>query len=109
MNGDHIITNSGKMILLNKLLPRLQEKGSRVLIFSQMTRLLDILEVRSVHACGGLCVVGKATTVRLPPWWLDSIHTPPLYPPIPPCFHGLAIWVDSWQHVDRSVSPYTDA
>ncbi|KAJ8447715.1 LOW QUALITY PROTEIN: hypothetical protein Cgig2_031769 [Carnegiea gigantea] len=42
--GDHLITNSGKMVLLDKLLPKLKERGSRVLIFSQMTRLLDILE-----------------------------------------------------------------
>lgn len=32
------------MIILDKLLKRLKEKGSRVLIFSQMSRLLDILE-----------------------------------------------------------------
>lgn len=32
------------MILLDKLLPKLQEMGSRVLLFSQMTRMLDILE-----------------------------------------------------------------
>ena len=32
------------MVLIDKLLPKLQERGSRVLIFSQMTRLLDILE-----------------------------------------------------------------
>uniref|UniRef100_A0A2P2MQR7 Uncharacterized protein n=1 Tax=Rhizophora mucronata TaxID=61149 RepID=A0A2P2MQR7_RHIMU len=42
--GDHLITNSGKMVLLDKLLPKLKERDSRVLIFSQMTRLLDILE-----------------------------------------------------------------
>ncbi|CAN7067800.1 unnamed protein product [Brassica rapa subsp. trilocularis] len=42
--GDHLVTNSGKMILLDKLLPKLKERDSRVLIFSQMTRLLDILE-----------------------------------------------------------------
>ena len=29
---------------MDKLLPRLQAQGSRVLIFSQMTRMLDILE-----------------------------------------------------------------
>merc|ERR1719506_3151093 len=40
----HLVENAGKMMLLDKLLPRLKEKGSRVLIFSQMTRLLDILE-----------------------------------------------------------------
>ena len=31
-------------MLLDRLLPKLQERQSRVLIFSQMTRLLDILE-----------------------------------------------------------------
>ena len=42
--GEDIVTNSGKMIVLDKLLGRLQAQGSRVLIFSQMTRMLDILE-----------------------------------------------------------------
>ncbi|XP_042397982.1 ISWI chromatin-remodeling complex ATPase CHR11-like isoform X2 [Zingiber officinale] len=43
-NGENLITNAGKMVLLDKLLPKLKERDSRVLIFSQMTRLLDILE-----------------------------------------------------------------
>uniref|UniRef100_A0A0D3EX12 CHD3-type chromatin-remodeling factor PICKLE n=1 Tax=Oryza barthii TaxID=65489 RepID=A0A0D3EX12_9ORYZ len=38
------IASSGKLQLLHKLLPRLKERGNRVLIFSQMTRMLDILE-----------------------------------------------------------------
>lgn len=40
----HLIDNCGKMILLDKLLSRLKAQGSRVLIFSQMTKVLDILE-----------------------------------------------------------------
>ena len=44
INGPHIIENSGKMVILDKLLPKLKDQGSRVLIFSQMTRLLDLLE-----------------------------------------------------------------
>ena len=36
--GEHLVTHSGKLVLLDKLLPRLQNKGSRVLVFSQMTR-----------------------------------------------------------------------
>ncbi|XP_035710091.1 chromatin-remodeling complex ATPase chain Iswi isoform X2 [Folsomia candida] len=40
----HLVSNCGKMIVLDKLLPKLQSEGSRVLIFSQMTRLMDILE-----------------------------------------------------------------
>jgi len=42
--GEHIVKASGKMELLDKLLVYLKQKGSRVLIFSQMTRMLDILE-----------------------------------------------------------------
>ncbi|KAK6866017.1 SNF2 family N-terminal domain-containing protein [Apiospora arundinis] len=41
---EHLVFNSGKMALMDKLLGRLQKQGSRVLIFSQMSRLLDILE-----------------------------------------------------------------
>ena len=41
---EHLVENSGKMVLLDKLLKKLKEKGSRVLIFSQMTRMLDIIE-----------------------------------------------------------------
>ncbi|XP_051972225.1 chromodomain-helicase-DNA-binding protein 1 isoform X2 [Xyrauchen texanus] len=39
----HLIRCSGKLILLDKLLVRLKERGHRVLIFSQMVRMLDIL------------------------------------------------------------------
>ncbi|XP_071845711.1 chromodomain-helicase-DNA-binding protein 1-like isoform X3 [Apostichopus japonicus] len=38
-----LIRGSGKMVLLDKLLTRLNERGHRVLIFSQMVRMLDIL------------------------------------------------------------------
>jgi len=41
---EHIIDNCGKMRVLDKLLPKLKEDNSRVLIFTQMTRILDILE-----------------------------------------------------------------
>ena len=42
--GWHLLHGSGKLVLLDKMLKRLKETGHRVLIFSQMTRLLDILE-----------------------------------------------------------------
>ncbi|XP_075972859.1 nucleosome-remodeling ATPase imitation SWI isoform X1 [Anticarsia gemmatalis] len=41
---EHLVYNCGKLVILDKLLPKLREQGSRVLIFSQMTRMLDILE-----------------------------------------------------------------
>ena len=41
---EHLIDNAGKMVILDKLLKSMKAKGSRVLIFSQMSRVLDILE-----------------------------------------------------------------
>ncbi|KAG7194567.1 chromatin remodeling complex Adenosinetriphosphatase [Scheffersomyces spartinae] len=41
---EHLVYNSGKMIILDKMLRKFKKEGSRVLIFSQMSRLLDILE-----------------------------------------------------------------
>jgi SWI/SNF-related matrix-associated actin-dependent regulator of chromatin subfamily A member 5 len=42
--GEHLVVNCGKMVLLDKLLRRLKERGHRVLLFTQMTRILDIME-----------------------------------------------------------------
>ncbi|KAI3443219.1 uncharacterized protein J3R85_000141 [Psidium guajava] len=42
---DEVIRASGKFELLDRLLPKLHRAGHRVLLFSQMTRLMDILEI----------------------------------------------------------------
>ncbi|XP_006097830.1 chromodomain-helicase-DNA-binding protein 1-like isoform X1 [Myotis lucifugus] len=42
--GDHLIEASGKLHLLDKLLAYLYSRGHRVLLFSQMTQMLDILQ-----------------------------------------------------------------
>lgn len=42
--GDHLIEASGKLHLLDKLLAYLYARGHRVLLFSQMTQMLDILQ-----------------------------------------------------------------
>lgn len=39
-----LVECSGKLVLLDKLLPRLAKEGHKVLIFSQMVRVLNILE-----------------------------------------------------------------
>lgn len=41
---DYIIKHSGKMVLLNKLLPKLRTEKHKVLIFSQMVKMIDIIE-----------------------------------------------------------------
>ncbi|KAF9606417.1 hypothetical protein IFM89_025106 [Coptis chinensis] len=42
---EEVVRASGKFELLDRLLPKLRRAGHRVLLFSQMTRLMDILEV----------------------------------------------------------------
>lgn len=41
---DLLVKASGKLVLLDKLLPRLKENGHRILIFSQFSKTLDLLE-----------------------------------------------------------------
>lgn len=43
-DADWLAKGSGKLVLLDKLLPRLQESGHRVLLFSQFKIMLDLLE-----------------------------------------------------------------
>ena len=43
-----MISDSSKMVVLDKLLTKLKAEGHRVLVYSQMTRMIDILEVRVV-------------------------------------------------------------
>ncbi|CAL4895736.1 unnamed protein product [Urochloa decumbens] len=42
---EEIVRASGKFELLDRLLPKLHRAGHRVLLFSQMTKLLDVLEI----------------------------------------------------------------
>ena len=41
---ERLVSSAGKLKILDKLLPKLKAAGSKVLLFSQMTRLLDIIE-----------------------------------------------------------------
>jgi SWI/SNF-related matrix-associated actin-dependent regulator of chromatin subfamily A member 5 len=60
--GEHLVENSGKMVLLDKLLPKLKSRGSRVLIFSQMTRMIDILEDYCIYRDYGYCRIDGNTS-----------------------------------------------
>ncbi|UYI26594.1 SNF2-like protein [Encephalitozoon cuniculi] len=63
-NDKHIIENSGKMIVLDKLLASLKAKGSRVLIFSQMSMMLDILEDYAMFREYEYCRIDGSTSYR---------------------------------------------
>ena len=44
LDGEHLVENCMKFKVLDLLLPKLIKQGCKLLIFSQMTRLLDILD-----------------------------------------------------------------
>eukprot|EP01133_Synstelium_polycarpum_P020620 gene20620-24762_t len=74
--GEHIINNSGKMILLDKLLTRLKARGSRVLIFSQMARMLDILEDYMVYRSHKYCRIDGSTDSQTRENYIESYNEP---------------------------------
>lgn len=52
-----MIVDAGKMHVLDDLLTRLKREGHRVLIYSTMTKVIDLLEVRILcySICDALC------------------------------------------------------
>ena len=63
--GENLINTSSKMRILDKLLTKLKAGGSQVLIFSQMTRQLDILEDYCVYKGYVLCRIDGDTSLEM--------------------------------------------
>ncbi|XP_067933470.1 chromodomain-helicase-DNA-binding protein 8-like [Watersipora subatra] len=49
MISESMVNASGKLVLLDKLLPKLKAGNHKVLVFSQMIRVLDIIEDYLIH------------------------------------------------------------
>lgn len=45
VDKESLISDAGKLSVLDTLLAKLKAEGHRVLIYSQMTRMIDLLEV----------------------------------------------------------------
>ena len=75
-DGPHIWENSGKMMMLDKLLQRLKQEGSRVLIFSQMTRMLDILDDFMVYKGYQYCRLDGNTKGQMRDDAIDAFNVP---------------------------------
>ena len=45
--GEELVNASGKMMVLDRLLRELFKRGHKVLLFSQFTTMLDIIEVNN--------------------------------------------------------------
>ena len=47
--NEQLVNASGKMMVLDRLLTELFHRGHKVLLFSQFTTMLDIIEVRQLR------------------------------------------------------------
>jgi SWI/SNF-related matrix-associated actin-dependent regulator of chromatin subfamily A member 5 len=74
--GEHLVENCGKMVLLDKLLKRLKEKGHRVLLFTQMVRILDILEDYLVMRHFKYCRIDGNTTYEDREAYIEDFNKP---------------------------------
>lgn len=74
--GEHLVENCGKMVLLDKLLKRLKERGHRVLLFTQMTRILDIMEDYLVMRRYPYCRIDGNTSYELREDYIDAFNAP---------------------------------
>lgn len=74
--GPHLWEEAGKMVLLDKLLGKLKTQGSRVLIFTQMTRQLDILEDYMRYKQYGYCRIDGSTSGELRESQMDAFNAP---------------------------------
>ena len=59
--GEHLVTASDKLVVIDQLLAYLRPLGHKVLIFSQMTRVLDILQDYLGYRGGLTCAVSCIT------------------------------------------------
>ena len=74
--GEHLVENCGKMVLLDKLLKRLKERGHRVLPFTQMTRILDIMEDYLVMRHYKYCRIDGNTSYEVREDYIDAFNAP---------------------------------
>jgi SNF2 family DNA or RNA helicase len=72
----HLVDNCGKMVLLDKLLPSLKANGSRVLLFSQMSRMLDIMEDYCIMREWGYCRIDGNTAHEDRVSQIDDFNSP---------------------------------
>ncbi|RHZ16106.1 hypothetical protein DYB37_008563 [Aphanomyces astaci] len=76
VTGDHLIQAAGKLIVMDAMLKQLLERGHKVLIFSQMTRVLDILEDYLLHRQIQYCRLDGSTHFTERQRSMDTFNDP---------------------------------
>ena len=71
-----IVTSSGKFKLLDRMLTRMKADGHKVLVFSQMTRMLDIMEDLFRLRGYGYCRLDGGTNIDERQRQIDEFNTP---------------------------------
>ena len=74
--GEHLVENCGKLFMVDKLLKKRKERGSRILIFTQMTRVLDILEDFRVVRGYNYCRIDGNTDCNVRESSIDAFNAP---------------------------------
>jgi len=74
--ADHLIKAASKMRILDKLLTKLKIGGSQVLIFSQMTRMLDILEDYCHFKNYNTCRIDGDTSLEMREEYINEFTKP---------------------------------
>ena len=87
--GSEVLYDSPKMRHLKKILPELLTEGHRVLIFSQWTRLLDLLEVLLNDLGLNFLRLDGSTAVRERQGLIDTFSSPQASDPTSPSFIGI--------------------
>ena len=67
--NDELVSSSGKMMMLERLLDELFRRDHKVLLFSQFTTMLDIVEVRS--PCSFTTFVSSSSPCSLQDWAVE--------------------------------------
>lgn len=60
-----MIVDAGKMHVLDELLTKLKKEGHRVLIYSTMTKVIDLLEVNIINA-SLICIILRSVQLLAP-------------------------------------------
>jgi len=74
--GEHLVENCGKLYMVDKLFKKLKERGSRVLLFTQMTRVLDIIEDFLVMRGYKYCRIDGNTDYDVRESSIDAFNAP---------------------------------
>jgi len=76
LHGEHIVTASAKLMILDKLLEKVLKKKSKVILFSQMTKMLSILEDYLNYRRIGYCRIDGDTSYDERETQMDLFNDP---------------------------------